>query len=188
MAITYPTTLDVFTNPTSTSLLTSPNHAQQHSDINDAVEALEAKVAIGNTVLGTYTAFTPTFAGVTVGNGTFVTRYARVNNFVHYVGYFTLGTTSAVTGTVNIDLPISCSSTYSGLNGVPMGELNLFDTSASTWYRGAVFSIGSTTTVRTRIYSVSGTQIIENTSANATTPFTWATGDQFLWNITYQAA
>lgn len=188
MASTYPTSLDAFTNPLAADLMTSPSHAQQHSDINDAVEALEAKVAIGNTVLGTYTAFTPTFAGVTAGNGTFMARYARVNNLTHYYGYFQLGTTSAVTGVVNINLPTTTSTLYGFLNGVPMGELNCFDTSASTWYRGAFFSIGSTTTARTRIYSTSGTQIVENTSVSATTPFTWATGDQLLWNMTYETA
>lgn len=46
MAITYPGTLDVFVNPAGTNTLDSPDHAQQHSDVNDAVEA-------GQAVLGT---------------------------------------------------------------------------------------------------------------------------------------
>jgi len=188
MAITYPTTLDVFTNPTSTSLLTSPDHAQQHSDINDAVEALEAKVAIGNTVLGTYTAYTPTFANVTVGNGTSGARYSRVNNVVNYYGYFAFGTTSAVTGIVNIDLPVAARAIYGTINGLPMGDLQMYDSSVATWFKGEVFSIGSTTTVRTRVWTTSGTNLISNTSANTTLPFTWTTSDQFLWNIRYEAA
>lgn len=44
MAINYPTSLDSLTNPLSTDLLTSPAHSTQHSNVNDAVEALEAKV------------------------------------------------------------------------------------------------------------------------------------------------
>jgi hypothetical protein len=59
MAINYPTSLDTFTNPSASSLLTSPSHAQQHADINDAMEAVQTKLAIGNTVIGTYTAYTP---------------------------------------------------------------------------------------------------------------------------------
>jgi hypothetical protein len=54
MAINYPTSLDSFTNPSASSLLTSPSHAQQHADINDAMEAVQTKLAIGNTVIGTY--------------------------------------------------------------------------------------------------------------------------------------
>ncbi len=45
----YPVELDEFTNPTPTDPLGSPGpkkHSSQHSDINDAVEALEAKVGI----------------------------------------------------------------------------------------------------------------------------------------------
>jgi hypothetical protein len=70
MAINYPTSLDSFTNPSATDLLTSPSHAQQHSDINDAMEAVQTKLAIGNTVIGTYTAYTPTLTKITIGNGT----------------------------------------------------------------------------------------------------------------------
>lgn len=44
MAINYPTSLDTLTNPTSSDALNSPDHAGQHSDANDIVEALEAKV------------------------------------------------------------------------------------------------------------------------------------------------
>lgn len=44
MAINFPTSLDTLSNPNTTDQLNSPSHAGQHSDINDAVEALEAKV------------------------------------------------------------------------------------------------------------------------------------------------
>jgi hypothetical protein len=188
MAITYPTTLDVFTNPTSTSLLTSPNHAQQHSDINDAVEALEAKVAIGNTVLGTYTAHTPTFANLTVGNGTFIARVSRVNNVVNYYGYLTFGSTTSVTGIVNINLPVTANSTYGLLNGIPMGDMNIFDTSSGAWYKGDLFSIGSNAVARFRLWTTSGSNVVSNTNLGATAPMTWATGDQLFWNLRYEAA
>lgn len=58
MAINFPTSLDTLTNPTSTDTLDSPSHSQQHSDANDAIEALQVKVGIdastptANTVLG----------------------------------------------------------------------------------------------------------------------------------------
>lgn len=45
--INFPTSLDTFSNPTTNDFLNSPNHVEQHSDINDAVEALEAKLGIG---------------------------------------------------------------------------------------------------------------------------------------------
>lgn len=44
MATSYPTSLDNFTNPTGSDTLASPDHAGQHTDINDAVEAIETEL------------------------------------------------------------------------------------------------------------------------------------------------
>ena len=57
MASSFPTSLDTFTNPTSADALDSVSvpHATQHSDLNDAVEALEAKVgADGSAVVSSH--------------------------------------------------------------------------------------------------------------------------------------
>ena len=53
MAISYPTTLDTLTNPTSSDNLdtTGVLHDVQHSDLNDIVEALEAKVGVNNSTV-----------------------------------------------------------------------------------------------------------------------------------------
>lgn len=50
MATTFPTALDSFQNPTSTTPTNSSSlgHAAQHININDAVEALQAKVGINS--------------------------------------------------------------------------------------------------------------------------------------------
>jgi len=57
----FPTSLDSFVNPTTNDFLNSPNHVSQHSDINDAVEALEAKLGIS--------ASTPTSGKLLRGTG-----------------------------------------------------------------------------------------------------------------------
>jgi len=44
MATSYPGSLDNFTNPTSTSPINSPSHADQHSNANDAIEAIEGEL------------------------------------------------------------------------------------------------------------------------------------------------
>lgn len=46
MATNFPTSLDALSNPVSTDTLASPDHAVQHSNVNDAVEALQTKVGI----------------------------------------------------------------------------------------------------------------------------------------------
>lgn len=55
MPTNFPTTLDNFTNPTSTDTMDSATvpHATQHANINDAVEALEAKVGVNSSAVTT---------------------------------------------------------------------------------------------------------------------------------------
>jgi len=53
MASNFPTSLDNFTNPTSTDTLDSPPHDVQHSDANDAIESLQAKVGIDSSAVTT---------------------------------------------------------------------------------------------------------------------------------------
>lgn len=56
MAIDFPTALDSFTNPSATDLLEvsgALNHVTQHGNINDAVEALEAKMGINSSAVTT---------------------------------------------------------------------------------------------------------------------------------------
>lgn len=48
MATNYPNSLDVLINPTSNDSLNSPTvpHAQQHANLNDAVEALQTVLGV----------------------------------------------------------------------------------------------------------------------------------------------
>jgi hypothetical protein len=46
MATNFPNQLDNLQNPLSTDLLSSPDHAKQHQDVNDAVEALQDKLGV----------------------------------------------------------------------------------------------------------------------------------------------
>ena len=47
MATNFPSSQDNFTNPTSSDTLDSPDHAAQHTDVNDAVEAIEGALLDG---------------------------------------------------------------------------------------------------------------------------------------------
>ena len=55
MASNFPSSLDSFTNPSSSDAMDSVSvpHATQHSDLNDAVEALEAKVGANSSAVTT---------------------------------------------------------------------------------------------------------------------------------------
>lgn len=53
MTIQFPTSLDTFTNPTATDQVAVVDHAGQHSNANDAIEALEAKVGANGSAVTT---------------------------------------------------------------------------------------------------------------------------------------
>lgn len=53
MATSFPTGLDTLTNPIGSNTLDSPDHAGQHADANDAIEALQAKVGVNNSTVTT---------------------------------------------------------------------------------------------------------------------------------------
>ena len=53
MPISFPTGLDNFSDPTSTSDMSSPSHSALHQNINSAVEALQAKVGVDSSAVTT---------------------------------------------------------------------------------------------------------------------------------------
>lgn len=53
MSSNFPTSLDELSNPTATAKLNSPSHSEQHSNANDAIEALEAKVGANSSIVTT---------------------------------------------------------------------------------------------------------------------------------------
>jgi len=117
----------------------------------------------------------PTPSGITVGNGTTVSSFAMVGKTCYFSYMFTLGNTSAVTGTVNIPLPVICpilivapalmqdagTDTYNGL-------VQIYNTNATVWYQ-----------------KVSGT-LIDVGTLSSTTPFTWTTNDYFSFFTSYK--
>jgi len=89
MATNFPTSLDTFTNPNSGNTLDSPSHSIQHSDINDAVEAIEAKIGVGSSTAGSATA-----------------GYALVNTSGGTTAYTTIGIAGITSGTAISTAPL----------------------------------------------------------------------------------
>lgn len=53
MATNFPASLDTLTNPSGSNTLSSPSHASQHGNANDAIEAIQAKVGVDNSAVAT---------------------------------------------------------------------------------------------------------------------------------------
>jgi hypothetical protein len=94
MATSFPGGLDTLTNPTSGDSLASPSHSAQHANVNDAVEALQAKVGIDSSAVTTSIDYKLRFQSAPeITSGVLVSPEER----------WSVSATAA-TGTVNVDV------------------------------------------------------------------------------------
>jgi hypothetical protein len=122
--------------------------------------------------------WSPTVTGLTKGNGTEVARYRNNGKMVDIFYQFTLGSTSSITGQVYLtppvnsiyDLSIACAYFYdAGVADVPAGIYM------------------AKTVIYPKTMGTAGTYL-NQAQLNATTPFTWGTGDMFNFNFSYEVA
>lgn len=133
MASNYPGALDSLTNPSSAQFLNSPSHSSQHSDSNDAIEAIEAKVGTG--------ASTPTADNFLVGTGVGTSAWNKTVPAGTVVGTSDIQTLTNKTLTsptintatiVNPTIQTDSISEYTGANGVTVDGMNIKDGKLNT--------------------------------------------------------
>lgn len=132
-----------------------------------------------NTIAGAWDSFTVTLTNLTLGNGTATGFYKKIGRTVVYRVQVTFGSTSSVTGTVSINLPVTAASVL-GTHQVIM-----FDDSTSTTYVGLVAP--TTTAAQLRVLNASATYGTLS-ALSSTVPFTWATSDIIRLSGVYEAA
>lgn len=116
MATNFPTSLDSLTNPTSSDTLASPDHAGQHANANDAIEALQAKVGVdGSAVTSSLdykvTVNTPTgviqmFCGSTAPTGWLLCDGSAISRTTYSALFAVMGTAYGVgDGSTTFNVP-----------------------------------------------------------------------------------
>lgn len=128
MATNFPTSLDNLTNPTGSSSLTSPDHAGQHADANDAIEALQAKVGVNSSAVTNsldYKVTNGVMSALNVDNG--VLWVDATNNRVG-VNTVTPQTGLDVVGGISATSTIYTSAGYNCLNTSNMGTIDAVGT------------------------------------------------------------
>lgn len=122
-----------------------------------------------------WTSFSPSWSGVTVGNGSDVAVYRYTPGKLEIHGRLQFGSTTAVTGAVTMTLPDSASIESSArYASIIFGELGLLAT-GNTVRHGAVF-YNTSTSVRFRAWNVAGTYA-SRVDLSSTVPHTWAVND-----------
>jgi hypothetical protein len=122
------------------------------------------------------------FTGFTKGNATIVSRYVKEGNFVHFWGRCTLGSTSSMSGPLDINLPIPITAASTIVD--PVGSVNAYN--GTSIYVGHPINLFGGD-VRLVWISTSGNYAVTH-DTSATLPFTWAAGHYFMWNFFYEAA
>jgi hypothetical protein len=113
-ATSFPTSLDSLINPSGTDSVATISHSGQHSNANDAIEALETKVGIG--------AFTPQTDTIFGGLNTGVS------------GWFTWATSTRMTATNFLATGSSTLQNFTGINATTTNSTSTtaFATTASS--------------------------------------------------------
>lgn len=121
--------------------------------------------------------FTPTWGGLTAGNGVNASTWRMREGQAEVVISFTLGTTSSVTGVPTVNLPVNAADAAS-----IYGQGHLYD---GTRVYAIYPFLSSTAQFQFRYLSVSGTTL-QYVNVGATAPFTFASGHQLLARFTYR--
>jgi len=130
-----------------------------------------------------WTSFTPSWGGFTVGNGTVVAKYATLGSSCFMTMSVVLGSTSSVTGGAFFTPPVTVAGTGDRLVGLIM-----FQDISSVPKAGQLRTLKAFDRIYLSPFEVSGTYINADTQTAATAPFTWATGDMFLMQGYWETA
>jgi hypothetical protein len=137
---------------------------------------------LGATNFLNFITWTPTYSGLTVGNGTVMARYAQVGKLVHAEFSFQMGSTSTM-GSLQVSLPIAPKNLEAVQ--VPGAVCTLLDYNVAIYSATAVYNPAN----KIEIYAVTtGGTFASIQSISSTTPFTWGTSDTVSFNITYEVA
>lgn len=189
-AISYPTSLDSFTNPSATDSVATVSHSAQHANANDAIEALQAKLGIGvstavsNSVLagnGTGSSgwtTTPTLSTLTIsGLGTFGSFISQASSTI--LGGLTITGNSTTT---NATTTILAATTATSTNYFGAGLATCQSGNALTWNNGKFGCTAISTSSGIPDISLATSS---NTSYLASTT-SMVAGNKITWNATCQ--
>ena len=129
--------------------------------------------------IGTWTAFTPVWDNLTVGNGTQAFYYCQINDVLHIQGILTWGSTTAITGSF-----IRFASPVSSINTQWVGIAQLREDGVAT-RTGMTAASGDKVLIQ--YVNVSGA-LVNVANVSASNPFTWGTNDYIRISLTARLA
>ena len=130
---------------------------------------------------GAWSTWTPTISNWTAGNATIVAKYAQFGKTVHFYFKMTMGSTTAYSGA-----PIFTTPTTKLADQAYNHFVTNYEQGGAVYIGAGRFFVGGTDN---RIYPYYFTSTADAWGGlSPTAPFTWATGDIYICNGTYEAA
>lgn len=124
-----------------------------------------------------FSTWTPSYANLTIGNGTVTNKYTQLGKFVFFYWNFVLGGTSSVGTAPTVSTPVTLASSLT----MVMGGGRIADNSPAALYPLSPQVLTTTTVRPMRFTSDSPTQLATLTGS---APITWATSDVIqFWMI-----
>jgi len=132
--------------------------------------------------IGAWQSYTTTFTGVTTTSGTQSFAFCQIGKTVHVRGSFTLGASSAITGSITFTVPVTAA--VSATASV-VGNALFVDTGTAA-YAGLVRST-SASAFTLNAMNAAGTYTTSVATSNSI-PHSWGNTDTFSLTATYEAA
>jgi hypothetical protein len=130
--------------------------------------------------------WSPTYSGISVGNGTVTAKYTQIGKTVIAYWELVCGTTTSIVSNATITLPVSASTRH-GSGYTKVGD-GMVEDSGSALLQIEAYTLASASVAQIRYPSIathSGTVYVELTG---TVPITEASGDSWGISFVYEAA
>lgn len=163
------------------------------SEINGSLDSdniAASGVVPNNLMTGTGTSWawqswTPTWTSLTVGSGTLSAKYVQIGKTVHFRIIFEYGSGSSVGSNPTFTLPVTHVSYTTPGSFLQIGYGECYNVGVASY--NTAIRLNSTTVCQ--LYVLNGsTTVVQPTAITSTSPFTWASGDGFAIQGTYEAA
>jgi hypothetical protein len=129
--------------------------------------------------------YTPSTSGLTLGNGQITAEWEQIGSVVQAAGRIVFGSTSAVTGNLEIGFPVKPKRAEASTAGiVAVGHVYLNDASDSGSAGRRIYVATSHPSTPTRFRPMHP----DGQTVGSSTPWTWATGDSIDFTLSYEVA
>lgn len=132
-----------------------------------------------------WTNWTPTLAGMTLGNGTLTGKYKQIGKTVFFKIYMVFGSTSSVSGNTTFTLPVTAAAYTTADTFLSVGVGEVQDAGVASYL--CRLRLNSTTVCQIYVENA-GSTYAQPTGFSSTIPHSWGTGDGWSATGTIEAA